>query len=108
MALTDPTTEAWVPTDTFGARLALIRQHFHWNVLEAATACGLVDQSWSNWEGGKIPRNMPEVCTKIAAATGADFTWLMVGGDLARSRCFAQDGWSEPMPGQLHLFAIAA
>ncbi len=83
--------EKWIPTDTFGARLALIRQRFGWNVVEAAEACSLNDETWRQWEKtGRTPRNVFDVARKIADATGCDYDWLVVGGDLARSR------WAAP------------
>lgn len=69
----------WRPADTFGSRLAWIRQELHWNVKQAADACGLPDQSWRNWEDGRSPRSMSDVVQAIAAATGVDRDWLMWG-----------------------------
>lgn len=90
MALAEPApSEPWVPTDTFGSRLALIRQHFGWNVLEAATACGLNDQTWRNWEAGTSPRGMDKVARQIADATGCDYRWLLVGNG-----CSSTNPWS--------------
>jgi len=45
---------SWIPSDaTFGARLALVRQHRGWtNVKEAALSCGLPVESWRGWEQG--------------------------------------------------------
>lgn len=83
-----PEGEPWIPVDTFGARLALVRQHLGLNALEAATRCGLNDQSWRNWEAGSSPRGMNEVARKIADALHVDYTWLMAGGPI-RSRWFA-------------------
>lgn len=93
MALTNtqPSAEDWVPTDTFGARLALIRQANGWNVKEAAEACGLDDQSWRNWEAGRKPRRMDEIALQIARATRCDYVWLLAGGplkDITQMRCF--------------------
>lgn len=68
--------EPWVPENTFGARLALIRQHFGWNVVEAAKACDLDDGSWHNWERGKGTRKFEEVTRQIALATNCDLGWL--------------------------------
>lgn len=51
-----------------------------WNVKEAALACGLPPQSWRNWEAGKRPLNVVEVCDAIATRTGADADWLLRGG----------------------------
>lgn len=80
--------DKWIPEDTFGARLALIRQHKGWNVTEAADACGLHAETWRQWEKtGRTPRGVYAVARKIADATGCDYDWLVVGGDLVRSRC---------------------
>lgn len=72
----------WRPTDTFGARLLLIRHEMGTTQVEAAERCGLDDGSWSNWENGRVPRNLPEVVHKIAQALGVERDWLMWGGDL--------------------------
>jgi hypothetical protein len=74
----------WIPEDTFGARLALIRQHLGgWNVKRTAEHCGLDDQKWRNWEAGRNrPRDYPLVCRQIAERTAVDYVWLMTGGRL--------------------------
>ena len=96
--MTTTIEEEWVPVDTFGARLALIRQAKGWNVKEAADACGLNDQSWRNWEAGGGVQKMDRVARKIAEATGVNYVWLLAGGPI-RSRCIiglpAQDGQME-------------
>ncbi len=70
----------WVPEETFGARLALIRQRYGWNVKQAAIACHLPVQSWRGWERDHMqPRRYLEVCQLIAKATGADYDWLLDG-----------------------------
>lgn len=61
LPMTDTEEAPWVPLDTFGARLALVRQHLGLNVLDAAKRCGINDQSWRNWEAGKSPRGMDRV-----------------------------------------------
>lgn len=81
--MTQGTASGWVPEDSFGARLALVRQRMGWNVLQAATACGQNDDSWRGWERGASPRKLHWVCRDIADATGCDFDWLMVGGSLS-------------------------
>jgi len=71
-----------VPTaDTFGARLALVRQRMGWgNVKEAALACGAPVESWRNWErDGARPRNIVDIAERIAERTGCDFYWLLTG-----------------------------
>lgn len=69
--------------DTFGARLAVVRQSLGgWNVKRAADLCGVDDQSWRNWEQGSKPRDMEATCRQIAKATGFNYEWLMIGGPL--------------------------
>jgi transcriptional regulator with XRE-family HTH domain len=69
-----------VPEESFGARLALIRQHYGWNVKQAAIACQLPVQSWRGWERDHMqPRRYIEVCRMIAEATGASYDWLLDG-----------------------------
>lgn len=79
----------WIPEDTFGVRLAIIRAVKRWNVLKAATACGLDSSSWTNWERDLTkPHDYELICKKIAAATGCNLNWLANGGPLpVRSRC---------------------
>jgi|SRR2546423_3648057 len=79
-------TPAWIPTDdTFGARLALVRQKMGWgNVKEAALACGLPPESWRTWERDNVtPRRVVQIARRIAERTGADYGWLLDGPRLA-------------------------
>ena len=85
----DPT--AWVPPNTFGARLALIRQAKGWNVIEAANACGLPDQSWRNWEDGRSPRDLQAVAEKIAKAVPCDYVWLLAGVERRQTKSDKRD-----------------
>lgn len=80
-ALHDARPTTWAPDDsTFGARLALVRQHMRWgNVAEAARQCGLPIESWRNWEEGKRPRDLVEVAKAISDRTGCDARWLVMG-----------------------------
>lgn len=71
--------EVWTPEDTFGARLALIRQRFHWNVSEAATACGIAPATWTKWEEGAQPRDYMATCHKIASTVNCSEKWLVAG-----------------------------
>lgn len=72
--------QGWLPEITFGARLALVRQRFGWNVKEAALACDLPVQSWRGWERDNMrPRDYLNVCRQIAEATGASYDWLLDG-----------------------------
>lgn len=77
-----PTGQPWIPgDDTFGARLALVRQRMGWgNVAEAAQACDIPVPSWRNWErDGRTPRGIVEIASKIAERSGCDYLWLLTG-----------------------------
>lgn len=74
--------KTWVPDlTTFAARLAVVRNRMGWNAKEAALACGLPATSWRNWEAGKRPHDLAEVCTTIARRTGVPAAWLAFGPD---------------------------
>ena len=67
-------------TDSFGARLALIRWQMSWNSKEAALACGVRPQSWREWElSGRRPHDLAEVAQQISERTGIDDYWIMTG-----------------------------
>lgn len=76
-------TTTWIPTDTFGVRLAAVRAARGLNVKQAAEACGLSDESWRQWEHGTNPRALDNVARKIEEALGVDRSWLLAGGPLA-------------------------
>lgn len=80
------TTETWVPADTFGARLLLIRKEKRMTVEAIARICGIAHPTWTTWENGARPRDMRDAVTKIAAAVGVDRDWLMWGGPLIGDR----------------------
>jgi hypothetical protein len=81
-------TTGWIPNPgtTFGARLALVRQHLGWgNVKQAALTCGLPPESWRTWErDGVVPRQIVTVAKQISTASGCDYLWLLLGPDGAR------------------------
>lgn len=74
---------AWVPEDTFAARLVLARRQLGLRQREAALRCGLSSATWAAWELGKLPRNMADVVKTISDALGVDREWLMWGGALS-------------------------
>lgn len=76
-----PVTRGWIPDDqNLGARLALVRQRFGWNMKEAALACAIPQGSWREWElKDRVPRDYPGMMEKIAARTDVDLMWLMTG-----------------------------
>lgn len=76
---------AAIPADTFGVRLMLVRAHAgHITVKDAAEKCGLNYGSWSNWERGKMPRDLLDVVESISEGLGIDRDWLLHGGALTR------------------------
>lgn len=81
-------TETWVPDDTFGARLVLLRRTLGLTVEQVAKLSGIPHPTWSTWENGAKPRDMAAKVRQIAEATNCDQNWLMWGGAL-RSRCFS-------------------
>lgn len=72
-------THAWVPTDTFGTRLVLVRRELGLTVKEAADRCGLHYATWSTWENGRNPANMAAVVRAITRGLGVSREWLMWG-----------------------------
>jgi transcriptional regulator with XRE-family HTH domain len=74
-----------VPADSFGHRLMLARaERGHLTVKEAAEKCGLNYGSWSNWEHGKLPRDILDVIEAVAEGLNLDRDWLRDGGPLHR------------------------
>jgi len=74
-----------VPVDTFDHRLMLARSHAgRLSIQEAATKCGFTHQSWSNWERGRVPRDILDVAEAVAEGLGVDRDWLLHGGPLTR------------------------
>lgn len=81
-----PSTTGRRPSDTFAVRLLLVRHLNGLTISEAATAAGLNDATWSTWEAGRRPRDLLDVCARIAAAHDIDEHWLIFGGALAGPR----------------------
>jgi transcriptional regulator with XRE-family HTH domain len=75
------TDRGWIPSaDTFGARLALVRNHLGLNARAAAERAGVDDSSWLAWETkGTKPRDLVEKARQISDALGCDFLWLLTG-----------------------------
>jgi transcriptional regulator with XRE-family HTH domain len=73
--------QQWIPTtDSFGARLALVRHRMGWNIKEAAQKCSVAPATWRLWEiDGATPRNLITVSMTIASVTGCDYLWLVHG-----------------------------
>lgn len=70
----------WIPaTDTFGARLALVRWHMGWNIAEAERECALTQNTWAGYESGREPRRYVEIVNRIVLRTSVNKIWLMTG-----------------------------
>lgn len=103
---------AWIPPNTFGSRLALIRNYQQWNLKEAALACAVPEASWREWElSGRRPQGYEAICEKIATRAGCDLIWLMLGreypssgGDQVSERSSVQT--REGAPQQRHLRVV--
>lgn len=70
---------AWVPANTFATRLILVRRELGISVKEAAARAGLHYATWSTWENGRKPADMPTVVKAISDGLGVDRDWLMWG-----------------------------
>lgn len=75
-----------IPADTFAVRLLLARHLAGMGIKEAAEAAGLHYATWSTWEAGRRPRDLVDVCQRVAAALDIDFNWLLLGGPLLGPR----------------------
>lgn len=94
----------WVPEDNFGLRLIALRKKKGWTQAEAAGKCGVDDGSWSNWENGAMPRDLPSVVEKIVRATDVNRSWLAWGDPSIRWNSDAPHLTSvPPMVGELPL-----
>lgn len=77
---------AWIPADTFGTRLFIIRRQKGLTVEAIAKLCGVAHPTWTTWENGAKPRDLVAAIEKISAAVGVDKQWLMWGGPLESDR----------------------
>jgi transcriptional regulator with XRE-family HTH domain len=83
---TQTTPRRRIPADTFANRLLLARRLAGTSIEDAAGACRLNKSSWANWENGKRPQRLVEVCEVISEKLNVDFDWLLLGGPLEGSR----------------------
>ena len=74
------------PADTFAARLVLARHLNGLNLKQAAELTGINDGTWATWEAGRRPRDILDICRRIANALEIDHDWLLFGGPLAGPR----------------------
>jgi transcriptional regulator with XRE-family HTH domain len=72
-----------IPADTFSTRLMLARALAgHLSIREVADLTGLNREAWRDWERGRRPRDIIEVCRRVAEKLDIDFNWLLLGGPL--------------------------
>lgn len=77
--MSDRLTGSWVPADTFGTRLLLIRRELKLTTEEAAARCNLAAPTWNTWENGVTPQKLNEVVEKIHKGLGVNRDYLMWG-----------------------------
>lgn len=83
-AATSPAPVGRRPADTFSNRLLMSRALAgHLSIREAADLTGLNREAWRDWEHGRRPRDILDVCRRIADAMDIDHDWLLFGGPLA-------------------------
>jgi transcriptional regulator with XRE-family HTH domain len=86
--------DAWVPEDTFGMRLRILRFDLDVSVDDICEQTGIRPPTWGKWERGESePRGLPRVVARIVEATGVDREWLLWGGPLAP----ASTKWYRPV-----------
>jgi transcriptional regulator with XRE-family HTH domain len=72
-----------IPQDTFPLRLKAVRLHAgNLTIVQAAERAGISNQNWSNWENGRLPRDLRGPVIAISETFGVDQAWLMYGGRL--------------------------
>lgn len=89
------TTETWIPTDTFAARLTLVRKELGLNGKDFAERVGYDAGTLNNWEWGRMPRDLAGVVNAISEATGVDRAWLMWGEAASSIRQGDPSRWVE-------------
>lgn len=101
--------EEWIPPETFGGRLLLIRSALRVTVEEAAARCNLKTATWSTWERGARPRDMVNAVDAISRNLGVNRDWLMWGrsrnGD--RSTAYVQGDLFPQVSDQPRYLALA-
>jgi transcriptional regulator with XRE-family HTH domain len=76
--------EPWVPEDTFGMRLRILRHELGLTVEDICEQCGVRPPTWGKWERGESePRGVIRVINTLVEVTGVDREWLLWGGPLA-------------------------
>ena len=85
------------PADTFSNRLLLTRALAgHLSIREAADQTGLNREAWRDWERGRRPRDILDVCRRIADTLDVDHEWLLFGGPLASPKGVPTKRTSQP------------
>ncbi len=75
--------EGWIPADTLGTRLVLVRRQLGLTQRAAADKCGLTFGEWQSIEDGRAARGLDVKIARISLALGVDRAWLAWGGPLA-------------------------
>ncbi len=75
--------EGWIPADTLGTRLVLVRRQLGLTQRAAADKCGLTFGEWQSIEDGRAARGLDVKIARISLALGVDRAWLAWGGPLS-------------------------
>ena len=81
---------AWIPSDSFGTRLRIVRHQKRLSAEQIGEVCGVTKSTVGDWERGSNPKNMAQIVLKISEATGVDRDWLMFGTDAYDNDPFSQ------------------
>ena len=72
----------WVPQDTLGARVVVIRHSLGLSRRQLSQMTGITENALQGIEEGRSPHRLPEKIQAIHDATGVSREWLMWGGPL--------------------------
>lgn len=73
------TDQGWIPEQTLGDRLMLIRRKLNLTQRQAADQSGVPFGSWQGLEDGRDARGLDWKITSISETFGVDRAWLMWG-----------------------------
>lgn len=73
----------WVPRDTLGARVVVIRHSLGLSRRQLSQLTGITENALQGLEEGRSPHRLPDKIQAIHEATGVSREWLMWGGPLS-------------------------
>ena len=73
------TAATWIPEETFGDRINLLRRRKKITTREMAEVLGCSQKAIVYWEHGSVPKNMRQIVLKLSNEYHVDPIWLMWG-----------------------------